>query len=161
MRLSKYLVFAEVHNPENFPENPDKYQVIAHLGKLYSRFLGDSSPKAEDISNPIAEREKLVTTGVGYGIAFPHAKVKGLERIGIGIYRLPENFDWETMDRKPVEIAVSVIAPQNAIGAHLNTMARLSYILKNQKNRNSLLEALRGTSGQTDTKAIEAMLDSY
>lgn len=113
-----------------------KNEVISELVDLASRskLVKDGSELLKDI----LEREKLVTTGVGYGVAFPHAKSKAVKGIVIAFGRSKKGVDFDSMDRKPVHLFFLIAAPEDAIGAHLNVMARLSYLMKSEKNRDKL-----------------------
>lgn len=95
----------------------------------------------DELLNAVLEREKLVTTGVGYGVAFPHAKTRAMKGIVIAFGRSEVGIDFEAMDKKPVHLFFLIAAPEDAIGAHLNVMARLSYIMKSEKNRERLMRA--------------------
>lgn len=95
----------------------------------------------EELLAAVLEREKLVTTGVGYGVAFPHAKTRAIKGITIIFGRSEVGVDFEAMDKKPVHLFFLIAAPEDAIGAHLNVMARLSYIMKSEKNRERLMRA--------------------
>ncbi|MFH1374649.1 MAG: PTS sugar transporter subunit IIA [bacterium] len=90
----------------------------------------------------IMEREELVTTGAGYGVAFPHAKTKATKGIVIAFGRSVDGVDFDAMDHKPVHLFFLIAAPEDAIGAHLNVMARLSYLMKSKENRQKLMEAI-------------------
>lgn len=95
----------------------------------------------DELLSAVLEREKLVTTGVGYGVAFPHAKTRALKGIVIVFGRSEVGVDFEAMDKKPVHLFYLIAAPEDAIGAHLNVMARLSFIMKSEKNRERLMRA--------------------
>jgi fructose-specific phosphotransferase system IIA component len=95
----------------------------------------------DELLNAVLEREKLVTTGVGYGVAFPHAKTRAMKGIVIAFGRSEVGVDFEAMDKKRVHLFFLIAAPEDAIGAHLNVMARLSYIMKSEKNRERLMRA--------------------
>lgn len=95
----------------------------------------------DELQSAVLEREKLVTTGVGYGVAFPHAKTRALKGIVIVFGRSEVGIDFEAMDKKPVHLFFLIAAPEDAIGAHLNVMARLSYVMKSEKNRERLMRA--------------------
>jgi len=99
-----------------------------------SKLIKDAGQLLKDI----VEREKLVTTGVGYGVAFPHAKSRAIRGIIIAFGRSKRGIDFDSMDKKPVHIFFLIAAPEDAIGAHLNVMARLSYLMKSEKNRERL-----------------------
>jgi fructose-specific phosphotransferase system IIA component len=93
-----------------------------------------------ELLTAVLEREKLVTTGVGYGVAFPHAKTRATRGVVIAFGRSRGGVDFEAMDKKPVNLFFLIAAPEDAIGAHLNVMAQLSYIMKDEKNRKRFLE---------------------
>lgn len=95
----------------------------------------------DEVLRAVQEREKLVTTGVGYGVAFPHAKTRALKGIVIAFARSDEGIEFQAMDKKPVKLFFLIAAPEDAIGAHLNVMARLSFLMKSEKNREKLLNA--------------------
>jgi fructose-specific phosphotransferase system IIA component len=95
----------------------------------------------EHLARDIKEREDLVTTGVGYGVAFPHAKTRSVKGIVIAFGRSVEGVDFDAMDHRKVQLFFLIAAPEDAIGAHLNVMARLSYLMKSEANRTKLLEA--------------------
>lgn len=117
----------------------DKDGVIKELVDLVS-----SSNMVKDVDlllKDVVERESLVTTGVGYGVAFPHAKTRSVKGIVIAFGRSQKGVDFDAMDHKPVNLFFLIAAPEDAIGAHLNVMARLSYLMKSEKNRRKLMDA--------------------
>jgi fructose-specific phosphotransferase system IIA component len=116
----------------------DKEEALKELVDLASR-SSLVKDKAE-LLKAVVEREKLVTTGVGYGVAFPHAKTKAIKGIVIAFGRSKAGIDFEAMDKKPVYLFFLIAAPEDVIGAHLNVMARLSYIMKSEKNRDALMK---------------------
>ncbi len=95
----------------------------------------------DQLLTDVRERENLVTTGVGYGVAFPHAKTKSVKGIVIAFGRSGKGVPFDAMDHRPVNLFFLIAAPEDAIGAHLNVMARLSFLMKSEKNRQKLLEA--------------------
>ena len=128
-----------------------KEEVIKELVDLAakSKLVKD----AEQLLKDIQEREKLVTTGVGYGVAFPHAKSKAVRGIIIAFGRPKTGIEFSSMDKKPVSLFFLIAAPEDAIGAHLNVMARLSYLMKSEKNRDKLMRT-------KSPKDLLEMLDS-
>lgn len=116
-----------------------KDDVIKELVELAakSKLVRDKSLLLEEVQ----KREKLVTTGVGWGVAFPHAKTKAMKGIVIAFGRSDQGVDFGAMDQKPVHLFFLIAAPEDTIGAHLNVMARLSFLMKSQDNRERLLSA--------------------
>lgn len=115
----------------------EKESVLKELIELTSgsKLVKDS----EELLKDVKEREDLVTTGVGYGVAFPHAKTKATKGIVIAFGRSEGGIDFDAMDHKPVHLFFLIAAPEDAIGAHLNVMARLSYIMKSEENRKKMM----------------------
>ncbi len=115
-----------------------KNEVIRELVDMASQ--SNLVKDAEELYRDVTERENLVTTGVGYGVAFPHAKTRATRGIVIAFGRSDTGVDFDAMDRKPVHLFFLIAAPEDAIGAHLNVMARLSFIMKSEENRKKLME---------------------
>jgi fructose-specific phosphotransferase system IIA component len=141
MKLSK---FCEEELMTFDLQGQSKDDVIAELVDIaaQSNLVRDR----DELLAAVLEREKLVTTGVGYGVAFPHAKTRALKGIVIVYGRSDVGIDFEAMDKKPVHLFFLIAAPEDAIGAHLNVMARLSFVMKSEKNRERLMRAK--TSGE-------------
>lgn len=95
----------------------------------------------DELLADVRERENLVTTGVGYGVAFPHAKTRSAKGIVIAFGRSARGIDFEAMDHRPVNLFFLIAAPEDAVGAHLNVMARLSFLMKSEENRQKLIQA--------------------
>lgn len=95
----------------------------------------------DELLSDVRERENLVTTGVGYGVAFPHAKTRSAKGIVITFGRSAKGIDFEAMDHRPVNLFFLIAAPEDAVGAHLNVMARLSFLMKSEENRQKLTQA--------------------
>ncbi len=119
-------------------KSKEKDEVIEELVNLASKskLVKDKN----ELLKSVVEREKLVTTGVGYGVAFPHAKSKAVKGIVISFGRSDQGIDFDAMDKKLVHLFFLIAAPEDAIGSHLNVMARLSYIMKSEENREKLLK---------------------
>ncbi len=135
MKLSKFcgeeLIRLEL-------QSESKNEAICELVNLAARSKLVRDEK--ELLSAVLEREKLVTTGVGYGVAFPHAKTKATRGVVISFGRSKNGIDFEAMDKKPVYLFFLIAAPEDAIGAHLNVMAQLSFIMKDEKNRKRFAE---------------------
>ncbi len=114
----------------------DKDSVMKELVELVagSALVRDKDLLLEDV----VKREKLVTTGVGWGVAFPHAKTRAMKGIVIAFGRSVKGVPFEAMDGKAVNLFFLIAAPEDTIGAHLNVMARLSFLMKSPQNRERL-----------------------
>jgi PTS system nitrogen regulatory IIA component len=95
----------------------------------------------QEICTVLKERESLGSTGIGEGIAIPHGKIKNLDTIEICFGRSLKGVPFDAVDGKPVHLFFLMLAPENAAGPYLKTLARLSRFLKKEKNRAHLLNA--------------------
>lgn len=107
----------------------------------------------------LQERETLGTTGVGYGVALPHARLPGLDRVHGAFVRLEAPLDFDATDRKPVDLVFALFAPEGAGVAHLKALALVSRTLRDP----ALCAKLRANSDPsllytllTETPASEA-----
>ena len=89
----------------------------------------------------LAEREQLGSTGVGNGVAIPHGKVPGLEKLLLCFGRSSRGINFDAVDNRPVQLLVMILAPPDMAGEYLQTLARVSRLLKDSTTRNKLLQA--------------------
>lgn len=94
-----------------------------------------------DIVVAAMERERLGSTGVGNGVALPHARIDGLDRVVAGFARLSDAMDFDSVDGRPVDLVAFLLAPADAAGAHLRALARVSRQLRREENRSRLRAA--------------------
>jgi PTS system nitrogen regulatory IIA component len=93
------------------------------------------------ILDVLSERERISTTAIGEGVAIPHGKLHGVERV-IGIFaRSREGVDFASLDGAPTRLFFVLVAPENAAADHLKALARISRLLKDPAFRNRLIEA--------------------
>jgi len=91
-----------------------------------------------DIVTPALERERLGSTGVGHGVALPHARIAGIDKVYAAFIRLQDPIDYESIDDRPVDLVAMIIAPEDAGGAHLRALAQLSRQLRREHVRQRL-----------------------
>lgn len=125
-----------------------KRQVLQELAERAATATGlDAKP----LFDALMERERLGTTGVGAGIAIPHAKVEGLDRI-VGLFaHLDPPIDFDALDDRPVDLVFLLLAPEGQGADHLKALARIARCLRDA----SLCGRLRQ---QTDSRAVYRLL---
>jgi PTS system nitrogen regulatory IIA component len=102
------------------------------------------------VSDALLAREALGPTGVGHGVALPHARVEGLENV-VGVFVLLDKpIDFSSVDREPVDIAFALFAPENAGVEHLKALALVSRTLREP----SICAKLRANPDPTKLFAI-------
>jgi PTS system nitrogen regulatory IIA component len=93
------------------------------------------------IYDVLTERERLGTTGIGMGIAIPHGKLAGLDRLYGVFARLERAIPFEAIDDQPVDLVFLLLAPEGAGADHLKALARVSRLLRDRPT----CDKLRGT----------------
>ena len=127
-----------------------KKQALQELARRAAEITGLSERAVFDV---LLERERLGTTGVGRGIAIPHGKLIGIDRIYGLFARLEQPIDFEAIDDQPVDLIFLLLAPQSAGADHLKALARVSRLLRD----NAVCDKLRAARGGD---AVYALLTS-
>jgi nitrogen PTS system EIIA component len=125
-----------------------KKQALQELAKKAATITGQPERQIYDV---LAERERLGTTGVGNGIAIPHGKLAGIERMTGVFARLEKPIDFEAIDDQPGDLIFLLLAPEGAGTEHLKALARVSRLLRDR----AVCGKLRGTES---TDALYALL---
>lgn len=129
--------------------------VKANSKKQILQILSDEAAKvinidARDIFDALLERERLGSTGVGKGIAIPHAKFRDLDEI-VGMFiSLKNQVDFESIDDKPVDLVFLLLVPENAGADHLTALARISRFMRDANN----VSGIRGADNVDSLYAI-------
>lgn len=125
-----------------------KRQVLKELADHASTLVDID---AQQLLEALMERERLGTTGVGHGIAIPHARLDQLDKI-VGLFaRLDEPIDFEALDDQPSDLIFLLLAPDSADAESLKALARVSRVLRDT----GLQQRLRQTK---DADAVYRML---
>ena len=97
----------------------------------------------ESFKNAVLEREELVSTGIGLGVALPHTKSKDIEEFFIVIGINKEGIDWDAIDRNPVGIVFLIGGPEaeDSQKEYLQIVSKLMLLIKNKERRISLLNS--------------------
>ncbi len=103
------------------------------------------------LQSALLARESLGPTGVGFGVAIPHARIEGLDKVEGFFFHLETPVEFESVDRKPVDLVFALFAPENAGADHLKALAKVSRVLRSQ----DVCSKLRSTG---DVSAIYAIL---
>ena len=101
-----------------------------------------SAGKVKDkkkVMQVLLEREELGSTGIGQGVAIPHGKTDDVENLVAAFGLSKEGVSFETLDGDPVTIFFLLLAPHNASGIHLKSLAKISGLLKDKYFRRGLI----------------------
>ena len=121
------------------------------LNKMISS-LEDMVPNGEieEIREAVFERERIMSTGVGKGLAIPHGKASGITQTYAAFAILKEPVDYEAIDSEPVNMVFLLVGPQSSNNLHIKMLSRISRLMNNTEFR----ERLRNCS--TADEIIEA-----
>jgi nitrogen PTS system EIIA component len=125
-----------------------KKRLFQELGEVAAQAYG---LKAAITIDGLQERESLGPTGVGHGIALPHARLEDLKKI-VGVFvRLEKPLDYDSVDRQPVDLVFALFAPKDSGVDHLKALALVSRTMRDP----AVLAKLRAN---TDPAKLHAIL---
>jgi PTS system nitrogen regulatory IIA component len=125
-----------------------KRQALSTVSEIAARAFGLKAPRVFDA---LMEREALGTTGVGHGVAIPHAPIEGLDRMRGVFARLVTPVDFAAVDDGPVDLLFVLLTPPWTASEHLRALARVARAMRSAELRGQLRQA-----GSID--AIRALL---
>ncbi len=135
----------------------DKEQVLQHIGELIG--AADTNLATGEVSSRLLARERLGSTGLGHGVALPHARIEGIERAIGALIRLDEGIEFDAFDKAPVDLLFALVVPEHFTDEHLQILAALAEMfsdaalcerLRNAGEEAELFAALREWQAQSD-----------
>ena len=134
-------------------ENTTKDDVIRELAELLkeSEYVTDFDVFLKDVF----EREKLGATGIGNGIAIPHARTDAVHNIIIAFGRSSQGIDFNGIDDKSAKLVFLIGTPKKDVNKYLQVLAHLTRLLKKESFRQQLLEAQNADEILNAIKEIE------
>ncbi len=137
---------------------PDAVRVVSHvsskkrlfqnLGEVVAECCGVNPERAVEA---LQERENLGPTGVGHGVALPHARIEGLSHVVGAFLRIENPLDFQAADRMPVDLVFALFAPEDSGVEHLKALAAVSRAMRDT----AMCAKLRAN---TDATALHALL---
>lgn len=121
----------------------DKTGVIAELTRHLTDRVGGNYA---EVLGAVQEREAGGTTGIGFGVAIPHARSAGVPELSVvcGVSRSPVPYD--SIDGEPVQLFFLIVGPANSAGQHIKVLSRIAGLLRRDSVRQQLCAA--GTPGE-------------
>ena len=95
---------------------------------------------AQELFDRLVEREEVASTGVGGGVAIPHCKMSGLDRVVLAVGLQEKGIDFGAVDGQPVRLFFLVVSPNQTPAAHLQCLAAISKWVRSEGHVPSLLE---------------------
>ena len=149
--LREDLIFLDIH-PEDMPE------CLRMMVEQASAQGAISDP--EDALARLLERERTMSTGMGGGVAVPHAKSQQCRSMVVSLARVEDGVDFRAIDGKPVTIVFLLLGPPDSTREHVDLLARIAYLVKKPgfldtlhgaNHPREILDAIRGTQHQRQT----------
>ena len=144
MILSQFLDFEAIR--VDLAVN-NKRQLLGQLAQVAGQRLGIEPGR---IADAIAERERLGSTGFGGGVAIPHGKLDGLDRVYALVARLSTPVDYKAIDGGKVDLVFLLLSPPDAGAEHLKALAAVSRLVRHA----ATIEKLRGARSRDALAAV-------
>lgn len=122
-------------------KNKTKEGVIGELVELLVKSKKLDPANKQKVIKVLLDREELGSTGIGQGIAIPHAKSDGVKEVIAAFGKSDEGVEFDALDNKPVYLLFLLVAPADAGSLHIKALAKISRFLKHKYFRSVLRKA--------------------
>lgn len=129
-----------------------KDEILAELVEV----VGQNTPvqDLDEVLRAVREREEVLSTGIGSGVAIPHGKSAGISELALVAGVQPDGIDFEALDGEPVTLFFLLVGPEAAAGQHVKALSRISRLLRRESFRRRLMGA--ATADQFYSIIVEA-----
>lgn len=138
MKLATLLtpdqILLELRSEEHLPAITELVDHMVETGQL-------AGGLRDEVLEALKAREEQVSTGIGYGVAIPHAFSEKVDEVAVVFGRSSEGIDFEALDQCPVHLIVLFIVPKKNYHLHLQTLAAIAKMFTNCEIRRKLLAA--------------------
>lgn len=120
----------------------DKTSVLERLVDLAAACVkADCQADKPQVLADLQAREEVTSTGIGCGVAIPHAKIEGLSKMLLVFARSKTGVNFQALDDAPVYLIFMVVAPPGSVSDYLKLLAAISSFVKKEANRKALMDA--------------------
>ena len=116
----------------------DKRGIIAELA---TRLVAETGGRLEDVIQAVEERESVLSTGVGFGVAIPHARSSEVRELCIVSGVSAEPVPYDSIDGEPVRLFFLIVGPESSAGLHVKILSRIARLVRRDGMRRDLVEA--------------------
>ena len=112
------------------------------LRELVDLVMGpEPDGRSEEVLRAVLERETVLSTGIGGGVAIPHAKTDAVSSLRIAAGRTAEGVEFDALDGEPVRLCFLLVGPESEAGAHVKALSRIARVVRRQSVREQLEQA--------------------
>jgi PTS system nitrogen regulatory IIA component len=141
LKTGAILSLQQILRPEHVLlglEVTSKKRLFEEIGFLFEQ--ATAVPRA-NITDSLFARERLGSTGLGYGVAIPHGRIKGLKEPRLAALQLKNGIGFDAADGEPVTLLFALLVPENANQTHLDLLAEVAELLGDDLKRDALESA--------------------
>ncbi len=150
MKIKDFLDFKSIEINLEVKDKLDLISKMLDLASLTGKVLNKDEALKE-----ILNREAVLSTGVGKGVAIPHAKTKNVKESVASFAVLKEPIDFDALDGQPVKIVCLLLSLESNVGNHLKLLSKISRLVNNDNIRNELLN----TKDKNEILTILSIMD--
>jgi len=135
------------------PEIEGRAELFQRFGELFKQAkLVDSG---ELVVSRLLEREAILSTGIGGGVAVPHAQIPGLGRLAMAASTHPDGLEYPALDQQPVRLVFCLLGGASTAADHLAGLARLARLARHSAALEPLVDAADGTAFLAALRRLE------
>ncbi len=120
-------------------EADNKFSAIEELALVFRD--SDVCSDVDTLIKALKEREEILSTGIGLGIAIPHAKINSVKEMAFAIGISKKGIDFDSLDGNPAHLIILVAAGERQHKDYLKLLSNIMAILKNETVKNSMIES--------------------
>jgi len=120
-------------------QSVNKFQAIEELARVYES--SDICTNADALVKSLKEREELMSTGIGFGIAIPHAKISDIKSLSFAIGISKQGINFDSIDGQPVHLLILVVAGEQQHREYLSLLSNIMTMLKKNEVKEQIISA--------------------
>lgn len=113
----------------------------AAIAALTRRLVEGSDAGYEEVLGAVLEREAVLSTGIGFGVAIPHARSSAVRELTMVAGVTPVPVAYDAIDGEPVRLFFLIVGPEASAGLHVKILSRIARLVRRESVRRQLLEA--------------------
>lgn len=114
-------------------------------------------PARDDVLRAVREREAVLSTGIGHGVAIPHGKSSAVGDLRMAAGRAAAPVDFDALDGQPVNLFFLLVGPESAAGPHIKALSRISRLVRKEEVRDKLVAAQTAQEFMDALKEAESL----
>ncbi|MFW6202225.1 MAG: PTS sugar transporter subunit IIA [Gemmatimonadota bacterium] len=138
--IEAVVLLTDLITPERIKvplESRTKPQLLEELVGIVTQ--ADGVEDADELLRAVREREAVLSTGIGNGVAIPHGKSPAISELRLAAGLTPEPVDFDALDGHPVRLFFLLVGPETAAGPHIKALSRVSRLVRKPEVRDRLL----------------------